>query len=157
MNIEYFLHTDELTAEQGWRLLAWCAERGGREFTLQFLSFGDQPSGLHERLKKELAPYYVGKSLRPGLVTQSGESPVRFMDMWHLETESIAALRRHLVDGIFASPSPSATEWFENFTIYRYREIMTGVTSHEGLLNVSLNHQELQHFSDLGIQTLEVV
>lgn len=145
---------DDLSLEQGWRLIEWCIQRGGDEFSFRALGFNDFPSS-HEPLRKALTSFYRGKPQRDNMTKVATEQGRRPTDTLRLTTESAAVLRRHVVDGWFAGPSYSEAGWFEDFTIYRCGEVMLGVISHEGLVVLRLAEQEHEQFSELKIKSYE--
>src|SRR4051794_38279880 len=98
--IQRFVHTDDLTAENGRRLLEWCVARGGDEFTIRFMGLGDTP-GLHEKLKGALAPFHLGSAKREHSTTLAGDEPRRLAENWRLCPDSIALLHHHLAEGLF--------------------------------------------------------
>ena len=145
---------DELSPEQGWRLIGWCIERGGEEFSFRPMSLGDSPA-LQETLHERAHIISSGRPERESMTTLVGEEARRPTETWRLTTESTAVLRQHVVDGFFAAPSYSTAGWFEDFTIYRRGEVMLGIVSHEGLVVLCLTDQEHGEFSELKIESHE--
>ena len=145
---------DDLSPEQGWRLIDWCIERGGDEFSFRIMGLGDSPSS-HEPLTKALTPFHRGTPKRENMTTLAGEETRRPTDTWRLSTESAGVLRQHIADGLFVAPSYSDAGWLEDFTIYRRGEAMLGVVSHEGLVVLRLTEQEHAEFSKLKIESHE--
>ena len=145
---------DDLSLEQGWRLIAWCIERGGDEFSFRIMSLGDSLS-LHETLTTALTSFHRGMPKRENMTTLAGEDARRPTDTWRLSTESVGVLRQHIVDGLFAAPSYSIAGWFEDFTIYRRGEVMLGVVSHEGAVVLHLTEQERRELLELKIESYE--
>jgi hypothetical protein len=91
---------DDLSSEQGWRLIDWCIERGGDEFSFRIMGLGDSLSS-HEPLTNALTPFHRGTPKRENMVTQAGEETGRPTDTWRLSTESAGVLRQHIPDGLF--------------------------------------------------------
>ena len=145
---------DDLSPEQGWRLIEWCIERGGDEFSFRTLSLGDSPDS-HEPLTNALASFHRGTPKRENMTTLAGEEARRPTDTWKLSTESAGVLRQHIADGLFVAPSYSMAGWFEDFTIYRRGKVMLGVVSHEGLVILCLTEQEHGEFSTLKVESHE--
>ncbi|HXI68860.1 MAG TPA: hypothetical protein VNN22_00735 [Verrucomicrobiae bacterium] len=150
-----FIRADDLTHEQGWRLIDWCAERGGDEFSVQFMCLDGERPTSHGQLRSALAPFHRGTPKRERVTTMAGEESRRPTDTWGLCADSAAHLRRHVSDGIFLSPSYAAAGWFEDFIIYRHGEIMLGVVNHEGLVVLCLSEQEHHELSNLKIESYE--
>jgi hypothetical protein len=149
--VQRFIHED-LSLEQGWDLIEWCLERGGNEFSLQLMSLDGELPSSHERLKSALAPFHRGTPKRENVTTKAGRASRPSTGIWSLCSDSVAALRHHVANGLFTAPSYVTTGWFENFTIYRHGEIMLGVVSHEGLVVLHLAGREL---SELKIESHE--
>jgi hypothetical protein len=145
---------DELSPEQGWRLIEWCIERGGEEFSFRTMSLGDS-SASHVPLINALTSFHRGTPKRENMTTLAGEESRGPTETWRLTTESAAVLRQHIADGFFAAPSYSVAGWFEDFTIYRRGEVILGVVSHEGLVVLCLTEQEHGEFSELKIESHE--
>ncbi len=145
---------DDLSPEQGWRVIDWCIERGGDEFSFRLMGLGDPPSS-HEPLTNALKSFHRGTPKRENMATLAGEETRRPTDTWRLSTESVGVLRQHIADGLFAAPSYSVAGWFEDFTIYRRGEVMLGVVSHEGLVVLRLTERERGEFSELKIESHE--
>ena len=145
---------DDLSPEQGWRLIEWCIERGGDEFSFRLMGLGDSPSS-HKPLTNALTSFHRGTPKRENMATLAGEEVRRPTATWRLSTESAGVLRQHIADGLFVAPSYSMADWCEDFTIYRRGEVMLGVVSHEGLAVVCLTEQEHGEFSQLKIESHE--
>jgi len=145
---------DQLSPEQGWRLIEWCIKRGGDEFSFRSMSLGDSPAP-HEPLTNALKPFHRRTPKRKNTTTLVGKEAQRPTVTWRLTTESAAVLRQHVAGGLFAAPSYSMAGWFEDFTIYRRSEIMLGVVSHERLIALHLTNQEHGEFSELKIASHE--
>jgi hypothetical protein len=143
---------DDLSPEQGWRLVEWCIEQGGEEFSFRTMSLGDSPAS-HEPLTNALTSFHRGAPKRENMTTPAGEEARRPTETWRLTTESATVLRQHIADGFFAAPSYSTAGWFEDFTIYRRGEVMLGVVSHEALVVLRLTEQEHREFLELKIES----
>jgi hypothetical protein len=139
---------DDLLPEQGWRLIEWCIEQGGDEFSFRTMSLGNSPTSP-EPLTNALTSFHRGTRKRENMTTLAGEEARRPTETWKLTAESAAVLRQHLADGFFTAPSYSMAGWFEDFTIYRRGEVMLGVVSHEGVVVLCLTEQEHGEFSEL--------
>jgi hypothetical protein len=151
--VQRFIH-DALSPEQGWRLIEWCIERGGDEFSFQTMSLGYSPAS-HEPLTNALTAFHRRTPKRTNMTTLAREESRRPTATWGLTNVSAAVLRQHVVDGFFAAPSYSAAGWFEDFTIYRRSEVMLGAVSHEALVVLCLTEQEHGELSELKIESHE--
>ena len=145
---------DDLSPEQGWRVIDWCIERGSDEFSFRLMGLGDSPSS-HEPLTNALKSFHRGMPKRENMTTLAGEESRHPTDTWTLSNESVGVLRRHIADGLFVAPSYSAEGWFEDFTIYRRGEVILGVVSHEGLVVLRFTEQDHAEFSKLKIESHE--
>jgi hypothetical protein len=137
---------------RGWGLVEWCLAHAGNEFSLQFMGLAGEEPAAHARLKSELAAFHRGAPNRERVTAPAGENVRRPTDVWILKGDSLAALRRCLPTGLFASPSYDVDGWFEDFTIYRGGEIMLGVVSHEGHIFLRLTESEYGELHDWNVE-----
>jgi hypothetical protein len=145
---------DDLSREQGWRIIDWCIERGGDEFSFQLMGLAVSHS-LHEPLTNSLKSFHRGTPQRENMTTLAGKPTRRATETWTLSRESAGVLRHQIANGLFTGPSYSADGWIEDFTIYRRGEVMLGVITHEGFVVVRLTEQEHEEFSELKIESHE--
>jgi hypothetical protein len=144
--IERIVRIDNLGVEAGWKLIDWCAENGGDEFSFQMMRLREEVPALLHRIKTSLEPFYQGTREHEHLMVISGQKKRRAISTWRLVQETIKILRREVPEGFFDEPAFRKAGWLEDFTIFRRGEIMLGVVSHEGsavLRLASKEHDEI--------------
>jgi hypothetical protein len=153
--IQRFVRASDLTPEQTWQLVMWCAERGGDEFSVRLLRSGDQLASAHSRFRDTLAEFHRGKASRESVTNQVGTKSRNSTEIWQCCPESIEKLRKFFPDGVLVAPSYAKEGWFEDFIIYRRGEIMCGVVSHEEIALLHLADREYRELSERRIKSHE--
>jgi len=142
-----FIRADELTPEQTWELLTWCADHGGNEFSVRLLCFADEPASAHGRFRDDLANFQ-----RSNVIRGRGTKPI---EIWQCCRESIERLKGYFPKGLFAAPSYASEGWFEDVTVYRKGEIMLGIVNHEGMAVIRLVDREHKGLLERKIKSYE--
>ena len=134
--VRYFAKSD-VSAEESWRLLEWCAKNGADEFTINGMVSGSE-GPKSAAFFASLAPYGRPESRRRRLSGPTADELVRSTELWTLSSETIALLRGAMVDGIF-DYNAGGDPWLEDLAAYRRGEFMIGVITHEdgGVLRIT--------------------
>lgn len=147
-----YLSTDDLDADQSWRLVEWCLANGAEEIGLTLMSLQGHPAPFCDRVEAALASFQIPNAPRPHSVTYQGQADIRPAQLWTATLASLAALRPFFADGLFTYlTSPHEEGWVEDPTLYRDGEIMLGVVSHEGEGFLHLSALEVAGLASLGI------
>ena len=150
-----YLSRRDVRPQQTWELVEWCVEHGATEFTLSRMSLGSSPATLLTEFEDALAPFRSTPAPRELMTVLLGRPRVQTIDLWTLSSESVAALRRFLPEGLFSGSSNDGmdTGCVEDPTFYRRGEVMLGVISHEGIGVLSLTPSEHRQVAAIGIPT----
>jgi hypothetical protein len=134
--VRYFAKGD-VSSEESWRLLDWCAKNGAEEFTINGMVAGSE-GPKSAAFFASLAPYERTEAPRRRLSAPTADEFVRSTPLWTLSAETMALLRGAMVDGIF-DYNAGGDPWLEDLAVYRHGEFMMGVITHEdgGVLRIT--------------------
>jgi hypothetical protein len=127
--VRYFAKAD-ITPEQSWKLLAWCAAHGADEFTIDGITVGRTEGPKSTAFFASLQPYARAEAQRRHLSGRTADDLVRRTSLWTLSSQTIALLRVAMPGGIFDYKA-GGDPWLEDIALYRNREYMAGVITHE--------------------------
>ena len=149
-----FIATEDLDAEQTWRLAEWCLARGADEFGLTIMGLQGHPEPFNDRFLAATADYRLPEAPRPHATTYVGQDDRRPTPLWAASAGLLATLREFFPEGLFTYMTSAHEEgWLEDPTLYREGEIMLGVVSHEGEGFLRLTALEAVQLAALGIPT----
>ena len=153
--VDRFIMAGDVTPEQTWRLVDWCAEHGADEFTLAMLLMDNSPAPFLDGVTAALKRFERVPAPRKAVTVWADESAVQTTRLWDLTPESIAVLKGLFPNGLFAAPSYQEVGWLEDPTLYRDAQMMLGIVSHEHEGVLTLTDLEHVHVAALGIPTRE--
>jgi hypothetical protein len=135
------LRLPPIEAEASWQLVEWCMSKGADEFTLAGVhTGGDDPSSvaLFQAFDKVATGYRLPPAPREHLSKRPNEEWMQDTSLWRLNEETILLLKQVLPEGVFTYDVGSEA-WFEDLAVYRQRNLMLGIISHEreGILQVT--------------------
>jgi hypothetical protein len=149
-----FIAASDVTPDQTWRLLEWCAQHGADEFTVAMLALEGSSATFLGEAEAALKPFERPTALRRALTVLVGRPAVQPTKLWSLNAESIAILKRLFTEGLFTYPT---SEWevgcLEDPAFYRDGGVMLGVVSHEREGVLSLTESEQAQVAALKIPT----
>ena len=148
-----FVTAGELTPEQTWRLVEWCAEHGADEFTIAMLSLEGSSATFLEHTEVSLKPFERSIAPRKRVTVLAGQPPMQPTKLWALTTDSIAVLKGLFANGVFTKPSYGEQGWLEDPTLYRADAIILGIVSHESEGVLTLTENEHAQIAAMGIRT----
>ena len=152
--IERFLRAEEISVDQSWALLRWCAARGASEFTLSMLGLKGYTMPFCDHVAGALAPFRLDDANREHPTAPTRDQIVRRTELWRLSDDTIALFITFFAEGLFTY---TAGEWetgcLEDPVIYRDGEMVLGVVSHEQEAVLRLTAAEHQEIATLGIAT----
>jgi hypothetical protein len=140
----FWISNEDLTTDEGWRLLNWCLSYGAEEFTLDFL-----PESA-DLVRQLLRPFWRGTAIRECIRNE----PSREVDLFDFTEDSIRALRTLLPNGLlswrFSDYGSAPYVW--DPAIYRGGELLVAVISHEGVAELRVTDDERAELSVLGVR-----
>lgn len=143
-----------LRGERGPRLLRYLLARGADEFTITVMALQDTPAPFVDAFEDELAPFERSAAERPVVaVTTSGDRTTR-VRLWSFNEASLERLISFLDGGLFHWPA-GPDGWLEDLAIYRRRELVLGLLSHEQEGVLRLTPEEHREVAALGIPSKE--
>ncbi len=121
--------------EKPWELLEWCSRLGADEFTVTGIRAGNGSVEVFEDFDRMTDRHRRVQAPRRHLNTAHRE--LEPTDLWSLNADTTAALRRAFPRGFFNYFPADA--WFEDLNVYRRGDLMLGVITHEaeGILRVT--------------------
>lgn len=114
----------------GWRMLEFLLSLGADEFALRFLAAGTGADDACDRLAETLTFASLGNRVRECTVTYGEETNPRPIQVWRLNTASLAALRQIMPGGIMET-SDGRRAWAEDLCVYRNGDLLLGTVTHE--------------------------
>ena len=141
---EFWISNEDLTTDEGWRLLSWCLSHGAEEFTLDFLP----ESG--ELVRWLLRPFWRRTAIRECM----RNGPGREVDLFDLSEGSIPAMRTLLPNGLLSwwFSDYGSLPYVEDPAIYRRGELLVGVIAHDGRAAVRVTDGERAELHLLGVR-----
>lgn len=152
-----YLSEHSLRDERGPRLLRYLLEHRADEFSITVMALQDTPAPFADAFEDELAPYERAVAPRRTLTASTPTDFVRPVRLWTFNEASLARLLTFLDNSLFHWPA-GPDGWFEDLTIYRQRELVLGLVSHEneGVLRLTPDeHREVTALDIPSITTAE--
>ncbi|HEU0015434.1 MAG TPA: hypothetical protein VFQ45_17220 [Longimicrobium sp.] len=150
--ITRYLAADDYTPALTWRLLDWCMARGADALTLDPMRMVGRPSPACDAFETRMAPHRLADGERRplGAPYEQWREPA---ELWRLDAASAAILREHLELGLFTYLLDPENGWLEDPALYRGRELMLGVVTHEGEGFLRVTAGERAELDGLGFPT----
>ena len=128
----------DLDLEGQWRLLDWCLEQGGDEFTVDAIVCDGGSDAQLQPFDQLVASHKRPRAVRRHLSGPPNQGLTYETDLWRLNRETVDALRIAFPRGPF-DYFPEGDAWFEDLEVYRAGELLLGVITHEheGVLRVT--------------------
>jgi hypothetical protein len=149
-SVKRYLAPADFTAEESWRLVEWCREIGADEFTVDCVgSDARAEATTWQPFEKVANPFSRGEGTRERMSGPTADDLTRSTRLWELNPVTFGALREALPNGLL-SYDPEGRGWFEDPILYRERDLLLGVLSHEAFAVLRLSVLESVRFSAAG-------
>jgi hypothetical protein len=148
--VKRYLAPADFSAEQSWRLLAWCLDLGADEFTVDCV--GSDPRAeatTWQPFEKIVKTFSRGEETRERMSGRTADDLTRSTRLWELNPVTVGALQQALPNGLL-SYDPEGRGWFENPILYRNGELLLGVLSHEAFAVLRISVLESVRLSAAG-------
>lgn len=139
-----------LDGDRGPRLLRYLLAHGADEFTIGVMALSDTPAPFVDRFEEELGPYERPVGERRVMTGAPASRLVRPVRLWSFGDGSLERLLSFLDRGLFYWPA-GPDGWLEDLAIYRRRELVLGLVSHEREGVLRLTPHEHAEVAALGI------
>ena len=153
MFVKRYLVPSEFAPADTWRLVEWCRQRGADEFTVDRL--GSDPAvarSIWRLFEKNIEPFAVGEETRERMSGRTADDLRRPTQIWQLNQHTIEALQRALPGGLLEY-EPHEPGWFEDPILYRNKQLMLGVLSHEAFAVLRLSEDEADELANAGFKS----
>jgi hypothetical protein len=133
-------------------MLRWLVAAGADEFTLDVMALVDTPAPIADAFEDALAPFALPLARRRTLQNADGPDRGREVRLWRYSAESLAALLPFFSKGLFHYDAGPAG-WLEDLAVYRRRELLLGVITHERAAVLRLATEEHAAVAALGVRS----
>lgn len=146
-----YVREDGLEPPVAVALLRWLVAHGADEFSVTVMALEDMQAPFVDGFEDELEEFEKADEVRRLPASSLGEEPVRGVRLWALDEESLPILLSYMEDGPFElAPGPDG--WLEDLAIFRRKELVFAVVSHEREGVLRLTAPEHKAVAALGVR-----